>query len=94
MQLLCAVALVVLACIVVETARKERPKMPRICRLPPGEGRCRALLTVYSYNKTRRRCQKLEERGCPGEGNGFWSMEDCQRTCEDNRRRSRPKIKN
>ncbi|CAN8008866.1 unnamed protein product [Ixodes pacificus] len=94
MQLLFAVALVILACIVVDTARKEHPKMPGRCRRRPGQGRCRALMEVYFYNNTRRRCQKLPKLGCPGEGNGFLDMEECQTICEDNRRRSRPKNKN
>uniref|UniRef100_A0A0K8R8Z8 Putative salivary kunitz domain protein n=1 Tax=Ixodes ricinus TaxID=34613 RepID=A0A0K8R8Z8_IXORI len=68
--------------------------MPRRCRLRPGQGRCRALFDVYFYNNTRRRCQKFYQQGCPGEGNGFSDMEECQTTCEDNRRRYRPKLKN
>uniref|UniRef100_A0A147BWI0 Putative salivary kunitz domain protein n=1 Tax=Ixodes ricinus TaxID=34613 RepID=A0A147BWI0_IXORI len=92
MQLLFAVALVILACIVVDTAQKERPRMPRICLQPPGGGRCRASHVIYFYNKTKRRCQMSEERGCPGEGNGFWDMEDCKTTCEDNNNRAIPKI--
>uniref|UniRef100_A0A6B0UHP6 Putative kunitz n=1 Tax=Ixodes ricinus TaxID=34613 RepID=A0A6B0UHP6_IXORI len=82
MQLLFAVALVILACIVVETARKERPRMPSRCRQRPGEGRCRAYLAVYFYNNTKRRCQKFHERGCPFEGNGFRDMEECRTICE------------
>uniref|UniRef100_A0A6B0UCR8 Putative kunitz n=1 Tax=Ixodes ricinus TaxID=34613 RepID=A0A6B0UCR8_IXORI len=94
MQLLFAVALVILACIVVETARKERPRMPSRCRQRPGEGRCRAYLAVYFYNNTKRRCQKFHERGCPFEGNGFRDMEECRTICEDNRRRYKPKPRN
>uniref|UniRef100_A0A090X971 Putative kunitz/bovine pancreatic trypsin inhibitor domain protein n=2 Tax=Ixodes ricinus TaxID=34613 RepID=A0A090X971_IXORI len=91
------VSLVIVAFIVEDTAsskKRERPRMPPRCLGEPDLSTCRGYFVVYFYNNTKRRCQMSPERGCPGQGNGFLDLEECLTTCEDNRRRVRPKIKN
>uniref|UniRef100_A0A0K8RCY4 Putative salivary kunitz domain protein n=1 Tax=Ixodes ricinus TaxID=34613 RepID=A0A0K8RCY4_IXORI len=96
LRLIFVVSLVIVAFIVEDTASKkrERPRMPPRCLGEPDLSTCRGYFVVHFYNKTKRRCQTSPERGCPGQGNGFLDWEECLTTCEDNRRRVRPKIKN
>uniref|UniRef100_A0A0K8RL36 Putative salivary kunitz domain protein n=1 Tax=Ixodes ricinus TaxID=34613 RepID=A0A0K8RL36_IXORI len=94
MQLIFVVSLVIVASIVVDTnrQRRKRPRMPQRCLGEPDVNSCRAMHRVYFYNTTKRRCQLYPELGCPRQGNGFLEEEECLETCEDNRRRVRPKI--
>uniref|UniRef100_A0A0K8REI4 Putative salivary kunitz domain protein n=1 Tax=Ixodes ricinus TaxID=34613 RepID=A0A0K8REI4_IXORI len=95
MWLIFVTSLVIMAFIVENTASKNRrrPRMPRRCLDEPDVSSCRALLPFYFYNTTKRRCQMYPELGCPRQGNGFLDEEDCLQTCQDNRRRFKPKIK-
>uniref|UniRef100_A0A0K8RKG4 Putative salivary kunitz domain protein n=1 Tax=Ixodes ricinus TaxID=34613 RepID=A0A0K8RKG4_IXORI len=96
LRLIFVVSLVIVAFIVENTAsskKRKGPQMPRRCLQEPDVSSCRALHDFYFYNKTKRRCQKYPMRGCPRDGNGFLEEEDCLTTCQDNRRRFRPKIK-
>uniref|UniRef100_A0A0K8R6T8 Putative salivary kunitz domain protein n=1 Tax=Ixodes ricinus TaxID=34613 RepID=A0A0K8R6T8_IXORI len=96
LRLIFVVSLVIVAFIVEDTAsskKRKRPQMPPRCLEEPDVSTCRGLFTVYFYNRTTRRCQTYPELGCPGQGNGFLDLEECLTTCQDNRRRVRPKIK-
>uniref|UniRef100_A0A0K8RJB3 Putative salivary kunitz domain protein n=1 Tax=Ixodes ricinus TaxID=34613 RepID=A0A0K8RJB3_IXORI len=88
------VSLVIVAFIVEDTASKkrEREKMPPRCLEKPDVSSCRGYFDFYFYNKTIRRCEKSPIRGCPRDGNGFLDHEDCLTTCQDKRRRFRPKL--
>uniref|UniRef100_A0A0K8RBX7 Putative salivary kunitz domain protein n=1 Tax=Ixodes ricinus TaxID=34613 RepID=A0A0K8RBX7_IXORI len=95
MWLIFVTSLVIMAFIVENTASKNRrrPRMPPRCLGEPDVSSCRALLVVYFYNKTTRRCQRYPELGCPRDGNGFLDEDECLEKCQDNRRRVRPKNK-
>uniref|UniRef100_A0A803SMG9 Tissue factor pathway inhibitor n=1 Tax=Anolis carolinensis TaxID=28377 RepID=A0A803SMG9_ANOCA len=60
--------------------KKEKPSY---CLLENDPGICRGLITRYFYNKESQKCEKFMYGGCLGNQNNFWSVEECQETCQD-----------
>ncbi|XP_067327125.1 tissue factor pathway inhibitor isoform X3 [Anolis sagrei] len=60
--------------------KKEKPSY---CLLENDPGICRGLITRYFYNKESQKCEKFMYGGCLGNQNNFWSVEECQDTCQE-----------
>ncbi|KAM7017154.1 tissue factor pathway inhibitor [Passerculus sandwichensis] len=57
---------------------------PDFCFHAQEPGVCRGYFTRYFYNKETKLCEKFKYGGCLGNQNNFRSLEECQKTCEDN----------
>ncbi|XP_076864905.1 tissue factor pathway inhibitor 2 isoform X1 [Brachyhypopomus gauderio] len=57
------------------------PKIPRICRFPKEEGRCRALLRRFYFNMTSMQCDQFFYGGCDGNENNFHTPQSCMEYC-------------
>ncbi|XP_061449154.1 BPTI/Kunitz domain-containing protein-like isoform X2 [Rhineura floridana] len=55
--------------------------MPLICKLPPKKGMCHAIHTRYYYNMVHNECEKFVYGGCMGNGNRFYTVEECNKRC-------------
>jgi collagen type VI alpha len=51
------------------------------CNLEPETGRCRALFSRFYYDKETNKCQKFIYGGCGGNGNRFFTEDQCIKTC-------------
>uniref|UniRef100_A0A090X8A4 Putative salivary protein kun-5 n=1 Tax=Ixodes ricinus TaxID=34613 RepID=A0A090X8A4_IXORI len=92
LQWIFLVSFVILAWNLVNT--KRLAGMHPHCLRPPREGRCKALLTWYYYNKTTKDCEKFPLRGCPGRRNGFLDRENCTKICKVHAYKQRTLVKN
>ncbi|NXY52913.1 TFPI1 inhibitor, partial [Callaeas wilsoni] len=57
---------------------------PDFCFHAQDPGICRGYFTRYFYNKETKLCEAFKYGGCLGNQNNFWSLEECQTTCQDN----------
>ncbi|XP_033024395.1 tissue factor pathway inhibitor [Lacerta agilis] len=78
-----------LKCIVPDVPeKKKRSKSqtgkPPYCLLENDPGICRGLITRYFFNKESMKCEKFQYGGCLGNQNNFYTLKECQDTCEDN----------
>uniref|UniRef100_A0A8C2TS45 Tissue factor pathway inhibitor n=1 Tax=Coturnix japonica TaxID=93934 RepID=A0A8C2TS45_COTJA len=51
-------------------------------------GICRGFFSRYFYNKETKKCELFMYGGCLGNRNNFRSLEECQATCQGNRKSS------
>jgi collagen type VI alpha len=51
------------------------------CYSKPETGLCKALFLRYYYDKQTNKCQKFNYGGCGGNGNRFFTEDECIRTC-------------
>jgi len=58
---------------------KEKPDKP--CWGPPTEGKCRILISGFTFDLASYSCKKFEEGGCKRTNNGFLKKEDCETKC-------------
>ncbi|XP_019378611.1 PREDICTED: tissue factor pathway inhibitor isoform X1 [Gavialis gangeticus] len=75
-------------CVVTDHPMKKKKgkfntEKPKYCFLEQDAGICRGYIPRFFYNKDSRLCEKFWYGGCLGNQNNFWSLEDCQRTCQD-----------
>nr|XP_020633623.1 carboxypeptidase inhibitor SmCI-like [Pogona vitticeps] len=55
--------------------------LPVICTLTPVKGRCHGHHTRYYYNVESHSCKMFVYGGCLGNGNRFYTMEECLKRC-------------
>ncbi|KAG9470164.1 tissue factor pathway inhibitor 2 [Eleutherodactylus coqui] len=60
-------------------------KVPKICRMEPEEGRCRAYLKRYAFNLMTMACEKFIFTGCYGNDNNFRDEASCLEKCSPKR---------
>lgn len=53
------------------------------CFLDSDIGPCRAYDPRWYYNRTDGSCQQFMYGGCPGNGNNFKTVDECQEKCGD-----------
>ncbi|NXK91279.1 TFPI1 inhibitor, partial [Formicarius rufipectus] len=59
-------------------------KKPDFCFHEKDPGICRGYITRYFYNKETKSCEAFKYGGCLGNQNNFKSLEECQKTCQEN----------
>ncbi|XP_073533450.1 tissue factor pathway inhibitor 2 isoform X2 [Phyllobates terribilis] len=69
-------------------------KVPKICRMEPEEGRCRAYLKRYTFNLITMKCEKFIFSGCYGNDNNFSDEASCLETCAPKRSNKKPRNRN
>ncbi|XP_053122553.1 tissue factor pathway inhibitor 2 [Hemicordylus capensis] len=57
------------------------PKVPKVCRLEPDVGPCRALFPRYFFNISSMTCETFEYGGCHGNENQFEDRKSCMDYC-------------
>ncbi|XP_072010426.1 tissue factor pathway inhibitor 2 isoform X1 [Engystomops pustulosus] len=60
-------------------------EVPKICRMEPEPGRCRAFLKRYAFNLVTMQCEKFIFSGCYGNDNNFRDEASCLETCAPKR---------
>ncbi|XP_040287135.1 tissue factor pathway inhibitor 2 isoform X2 [Bufo bufo] len=60
-------------------------KVPKICRMEPEPGHCRAFLKRYAFNLITMKCEKFIYSGCYGNDNNFRDEASCLETCAPKR---------
>ncbi|XP_025091570.1 kappaPI-stichotoxin-Shd2a-like [Pomacea canaliculata] len=56
---------------------------PEYCSEPSVPGLCMAYFPRYFYNAATKKCEQFIYGGCGGNSNNFFTLTDCQSTCED-----------
>ncbi|EEC18012.1 Kunitz domain-containing protein, putative, partial [Ixodes scapularis] len=51
------------------------------CTLPPESGHCRAYVPSWYYDPSTHSCKVFVYGGCGGNGNRFYTMQQCQEVC-------------
>ncbi|KAM7302406.1 putative Kunitz domain-containing protein [Ixodes scapularis] len=51
------------------------------CTLPPESGHCRAYVPSWYYDPFTHSCKVFVYGGCGGNGNRFYTMQQCQEVC-------------
>lgn len=59
---------------------------PNFCYQEKDPGICRGFFSRYFYNKETKICEIFKYGGCLGNQNNFKSLEECQTTCQGNRK--------
>uniref|UniRef100_A0A669QI44 Tissue factor pathway inhibitor n=1 Tax=Phasianus colchicus TaxID=9054 RepID=A0A669QI44_PHACC len=59
---------------------------PNFCYHEKDPGICRGFFSRYFYNKETKVCEIFKYGGCLGNQNNFRSLEECQTTCQGNRK--------
>ncbi|XP_019934395.2 inter-alpha-trypsin inhibitor [Paralichthys olivaceus] len=54
----------------------------KACHLKKASGQCKNQLLRYYYDSIHDKCKKFQWTGCIGNGNRFFSMESCNKTCD------------
>ncbi|KAM3927676.1 tissue factor pathway inhibitor 2 isoform 2-T2 [Leptodactylus fuscus] len=60
-------------------------KVPKICRMEPEPGLCRAFLKRFAFNLATMKCEKFIYSGCYGNDNNFRDEASCLETCAPKR---------
>uniref|UniRef100_A0A8C2TPJ3 Tissue factor pathway inhibitor n=1 Tax=Coturnix japonica TaxID=93934 RepID=A0A8C2TPJ3_COTJA len=68
--------------------RENKSKKPNLCYHDKDPGICRGFFSRYFYNKETKKCELFMYGGCLGNRNNFRSLEECQATCQGNRKSS------
>lgn len=50
--------------------------------MPSEEGPCRGMYDRFAYDVAQRRCVPFNYGGCRGNKNNFYSLAECQQTCQ------------
>ncbi|KAG8181905.1 hypothetical protein JTE90_026063 [Oedothorax gibbosus] len=73
--------ILIFSCIIA-VALAAWPEEKKTCTDKPDTGLCQALFRMWYYDPETQSCQRFVYGGCQGNGNRYWSEEECLNNCK------------